>query len=184
MFMALSWIIIGGLFLFCYLHLPTAEDKNGSDQSDSHHKLDEPSSSYDDEYNSYVHITKPNIQDLQDISEVDPDNSQLSSNTTHTANGANRPVKCLSTNNHSESPTTRPVSYWLCSKLKQVCLKMWWVASMVVWDDIVALLYVVVIMMFSEMTASVSKDYRVSTHREITPSVCSFFSIDFVCPTC
>ena len=46
--------------------------------------------------------------------------------------------------------------YWMLSKIKRVYGKCRWMASMLVWEEVMALLYVITVMMLCEMTATVS----------------------------
>ena len=162
--MTVCWIVIGVCFLFCYLHLPTVQDEEEEEED-----LD-----VDKRARTYSEMTEASIITVNGDKHgcvnglINGDDSlEIPSRCKQRYNGNFKSVstkdlhdseKLLSSVEREDADTSRACCccYWILSKIKRVCGKCWWIASMLVWEEVMALLYVIIIMMLCEMTAAVS----------------------------
>ena len=167
LFVFISWIIVGTLFIFCYLHLPTVEDKNGSTDADV--EMAEtflPSNGTD----SHVSASSKTCTELRSAA-MSVLSTQSGANYviersyighTETSSPAHNHHEFLAAKNSVTSPEKEsevnkaPMRCWCCSRIKLFCSRFWLVVSMLVWSETVALLYVIGVLVFCEVIALVS----------------------------
>ena len=169
--MFISWTIIGTLFIFCYLHLPTVEDKNGSSDNfvpnDAEVEMAETSNGNDSRVSTSsrtcteLKSAATSVISTQSRANYVIERSYIAGHT-ETSSPAHNHHEFLAAKNSVASPEKESVSnkaqmcFCCCSRMKLFCSRFWWVVSMLVWSETVALLYVIGVLVFCEMIALVS----------------------------
>ena len=171
--MSVSWVIIGVMFLLCYSHLPSAEEQDilhvpvinsstklvGEDEFGDEDESDRMSDAIRLALNKR---SKKALVVNDDISRVAP--NRASTEISALLGHRTVLVSSLGWRTWSEveksSPQTDQVVYRscchrLCSASRRMCIRLLWGISMLVWEEIVLLLYAIFIMTFCEMTVQV-----------------------------
>ena len=168
LFMTGLWVISCVLFLLCFYQQPTIyneeESITSTDSDESYTEISVKIESGGPSTTSGI-VSDANFEQSYEVLEVTGVNGAVrvvpyyaSRESTPSLKHSrfSSPVESVPDNDNDEV-TNRKKSCraWLCSVIKNILMKILWAGYMLVWEEIVVLLYVLFIMLFCEMAVEV-----------------------------
>ena len=203
LFMSVSWVIIGVMFMLCYFNLPSAEDQyiystlaaSSINKLDLEDELDDKSvGSESDRMSNVSRMTFEKSYEVLEIggmngvarvvpyirrNSVSSEASALSRRWSSTllVNSSDYLAVEESYSEADNETVRKSCCHRLCSASRRLCIRLLWGVFMLLQEEIVLLLYIIFIMIFCEMVAQV----RNLTLISYSVSHCSCIHISSYC---
>lgn len=174
LFTALIWIAIGVIFMLCYVKQPTVEEHGSTpanntsttrQNGENDTNLTEVDNGDNDDESGKISEVRSESDRSHDILEITAVSASVVSyreniSSEMSAMSSQQLSSTLSSameEETSDRAVHKSCCHWLCSASRRIYVHLLWGFSMLIWEEIVLLLYVISIMIFTEMAVQVSR---------------------------